>query len=142
MNIRYIREGSITFKFGMEGVYFIRNKIIYDSMTIVIQFLTKNEFQLNTFQNIITNMSDVEWFSKNNGSEIIKENFLNDQYSLFVFRINLAEQFSKELKSSRGKKCSLRFSMFCSRQNAFVMFNMCHKNKFAMIGIYYLKLKR
>ena len=73
MNIRYIIEGSITFKFGMEGVYFIRNKIIYDSMTIVIQSITKNEFQLNTFQNIITNMSDVEWFSKN-GTEIIKEN--------------------------------------------------------------------
>ena len=35
MNRRYTIDGSITFKFGMEGVYFIRNKIIYDSMTIV-----------------------------------------------------------------------------------------------------------
>ena len=104
----------MTFKFGMEDVFCIQNKVIHDSMSVIYSSLREDEFELNTYHSIICNISDPGWFSKNR-SEIIKENFLNDQYSLIIFRITLAEQFCRELRLSRGKQSNIRFSLYCSK---------------------------
>jgi hypothetical protein len=44
----------------MESDFFIRNKIVYDSMSIIVESVTKDEFQLNTLNECDNTMISIQ----------------------------------------------------------------------------------
>jgi len=122
VNSSHFLNIMINFKEGMRNVFRISKKILKHSLDDSTTELGELDFPLNDYEQVSFGVDKAVWSFEDSVRHVMKDTFLNQQYSQYVFRHDLADMFAAHLKRSRGKG-ALRFSCCASKVHGMQLFS-------------------